>query len=269
MAGRLIAYCKIWIGIYPDPILAVDTSDTDSSTKSTRATDDSPDGEAATDVKPDDNSTATTADNNDDDDAKFKQENYDIASGSELNTTDQRDDTTTAATAAFALTQDDIDAKAERVRLNIASGIEPNTADVAIIGAWYFAKIMKPKAEKVRLEAAIVRGSRMQEQSELHAELSSLHEKVSKQHAELTKQNWELERIARNNPAEGEMVLLLLHLSYACVDISGSKKIDVERRMRELLATMKAEHRAEVKGFGQDAEAGTKAGGQADSQESK
>jgi hypothetical protein len=70
MAGRLIAYCKTWIGIYQE---TEDTSDTDLSTNSTNSTSstnatESPD----TDIQPDDNSTATTADINDDIVARVK-----------------------------------------------------------------------------------------------------------------------------------------------------------------------------------------------------
>jgi len=141
---------------------------------------------------------------------------------------------------------------------------------MAIIDTWYD---LRSKTEKVRLKAELaslkaaraeISISRKQERVKLHEELLDLYEKSSKQHVKLTEQNQELERIARNNPAEREMVLLLFHLSYACVDISGGKKRVLERRMEESLAATRAEFRDEVEGVGQDAEADTNA----DSQES-
>jgi hypothetical protein len=85
MAGRLFAYCKELVGVYPDSTESDTETDTDSSTRST----DSPDATVAADIKPDDNKTITTAYTKDDIDALVKHDSLDIASGIEPYTADK------------------------------------------------------------------------------------------------------------------------------------------------------------------------------------
>jgi hypothetical protein len=218
MAGRLFTYCKELVGIYPDSTEAETETDTDSSTSSTGSTDspdaeaadspeakvtNSPDAKAATDVKPDDNGTAATAASNDD--AKVEQVNLDIASGS------QQESTTQADIEAWHV------AELARLEAKLA------TSDARLIGlaadlAWADCVILKKE----------------QEHSRLYGQLSSLHEACSKRHEELTKQNQELERVVEESVpgVEADMALLLLYLSRAAVDISGTAKQDAERFLR-------------------------------------
>lgn len=164
---------------------------------------DSPDAKAATDVKLDDNGTAATAANNDD--AKVEEVNSDIASGS------QQENTTQAAIEAWYA------AALVRVEARLA------TADARLIGL---------AGDLARADCAIFK--KEQEHLWLYGKLSSLHEEYSKRHEELTKQNQELERVVEESSpeAEADMALLLLYLSRAAVDISGTAKQDAENVLK-------------------------------------
>lgn len=239
MAGRLFTYYKEFVGIDPDSTDTETETDTDSSTSSTRfiyppdvemadspdsevadspepkvavshvtkVTDahepkvaDSPNAKAATDVKQDDNGTATTAANNDD--AKVEQVNLDIANGS------QQTVTTQAAIEAWYV------AELTRLEAKLA------TSDARLIGL----------AANLALADCVI-FKKEQEHLRLYGKLWSLHEAYSRRHEELTKQNQELERVVEESVPgeEADMALLLLYLSRATVDISGTAKQDAER----------------------------------------
>ena len=149
---------------------------------------------AATDVKPDDNDTAATLANKND--AMF----------------DRVNSTAQAAIEAWYA------AELARLEARLA------TADARLIGL---------AADLARVDCAILK--KEQKHSMLYEQLSSLHEAYSKRHEELTKQNQELERVVEKSQpgAEAEMALLLLYLSRAAVDISGTAKEDAEKYLRQ------------------------------------
>jgi hypothetical protein len=164
---------------------------------------DSPDAKAVTEVKPEDNGTASTAASKED--AKVEQVNLDIASGSQQEGT----------------TQADIEAGqvAELARLEAKLA----TSDAKLIGL---------AADLARADCLIFK--KEQEHLRLHDKLSSLHEAYSKRYEELTKQNQELERVVEESQpgTAADMALLLLYLSRAAVDIAGTAKLDAEKFLR-------------------------------------
>jgi hypothetical protein len=164
---------------------------------------DSSDAKAVTEVKPEDNGTASTAASKED--AKVEQVNLDIASGSQQEGT----------------TQADIEAGqvAELARLEAKLA----TSDAKLIGL---------AADLARADCLIFK--KEQEHLRLHDKLSSLHEAYSKRYEELTKQNQELERVVEESQpgTAADMALLLLYLSRAAVDIAGTAKLDAEKFLR-------------------------------------
>ena len=239
MAGRLFKFYKKFVDVYPDSTDTETETDTDSSTSSTGFTyppdvemadspdagvadspevkiavshatkvtvaheprvADSPNAKAATDVKQNDNSTATTAANNDD--AKVEQVNLDIASGP------QQTVTTQAAIEAWYV------AELTRLEAKLA------TSDARLIGL---------AADLALADCVIFK--KEQEHLRLYGQLWSLYEEYSRRHEELTEQNQELERVVEESVPgeEADMALLLLYLSRAAVDISGTAKKDAER----------------------------------------
>ena len=235
MAARLFAYYREFVGSYPDSSDTETETDTESSTSSTRPTHppdvemvdspevkvavshetkvtdahkpkvaDSPDAKAATNVKTDDNGTATTATSNHD--AKVDQVNSDIASES------QQTATTQAAIEAWYV------AELTRLEAKLA------TSDARLIGL---------AADLALADCVIFK--KEQEHLRLYGKLWSLYEAYSAQHEELTMQNQELERVVEESVPgeEADMALLLLYLSRAAVDISGTAKQDAERLLRQ------------------------------------
>jgi hypothetical protein len=149
MAGRLFTYCKELVGVYTNSTETDTETDTDSSANSIRSTN-SPDAEAATDVKLDDNKTTTTAYTKDDIDALVKHDGLDIASGIEPNTADKGAGHTTYLAELAKLEAELAIAEAQLAEARVADSPESKVADSSDAKA---ATDVKPDGNKITTTA--------------------------------------------------------------------------------------------------------------------